>query len=226
MSNTSNGYKVIGTRPIRHDGIDKVTGRAVYGADVQPGGLLHGRILRSPIPHGRIRAIDASKALALPGVEAVVTSADLAEPGDRIAELGEGAVNLNHLSSNCLARGKVRYKGQAVAAVAAVTPHVAEEALKRIVVDYQPLPHVTDVRAAMREDAPLLHDNLVVESLGKPTGKPSNVAKHVRFEKGDVEQAFRQAAVVVEREFHTATVHQGYVEPHNATALWNADGTV
>src|SRR5262249_15429322 len=123
---TTNGYKVIGTRPIRHDGVDKVTGRAVYGADVQLPGLLHGRILPSHIPHGVIQRIDASAALAMPGVEAVVTSADLVDPGDRIAELGEGAVNLKHLSSNCLARGKVHYKGQAVAAVAAVSPHVAE----------------------------------------------------------------------------------------------------
>src|SRR5438477_6683521 len=87
-------FKVIGTRPIRHDGVDKVTGRAVYGADVQLPGLLHGRILRSPIPHGRIKKIDASKALALPGVEAVVTADDFPNPGDKIAELGEGAVNL------------------------------------------------------------------------------------------------------------------------------------
>src|SRR5215210_8119047 len=93
MSATTNGYKVIGTRPIRHDGVDKVTGRAIYGADVQMAGLLHGRILRSPIPHGLIRSIDASAALALPGVEAVVTGADLSDPGDRIAELGEGAIN-------------------------------------------------------------------------------------------------------------------------------------
>src|SRR3954469_14118356 len=104
-----NGFKVIGTRPVRHDGVDKVTGRAVYGADVQMPGLLHGRVLRSPIPHGVIRKIDAGPALAMPGVEAVVTSADLMDPGDRIAELGEGAVNLKHLSSNCLARGKVHY---------------------------------------------------------------------------------------------------------------------
>ena len=84
----SNGYKVIGTRPIRHDGLDKVTGRALYGADVQMAGLLHGRVLRSPIPHGIIRSIDASKALALPGVEGVVTSVDLVDPGNRIAHCG------------------------------------------------------------------------------------------------------------------------------------------
>jgi len=219
-------FKVIGTRPIRHDGVDKVTGRAVYGADVQMPGLLHGRILRSPIPHGRIVKIDVSRALDLPGVLAVVTSADFPEHGDKIAELGEGAVNLRHLSCNCLARDKVLYKGQAVAAVAAVSAQVAEEALKRIAVEYQPLPHVTDVLDAMRDDAPLLLEDQVTESLGKPTGKHSNVAKHFQFQLGDVAKGFAQAAVVVEREFHTATVHQGYIEPHAATALWNTDGTV
>src|SRR5947207_15888080 len=102
MSQTN--YKVIGTRPIRHDGVDKVTGRALYGADVQMAGLLHGRILRSPHAHAVIRKIDFSKALAVPGVEAIVTSQDLPDPGNRIAELGEGAVNLSHLSANILAR--------------------------------------------------------------------------------------------------------------------------
>jgi xanthine dehydrogenase molybdenum-binding subunit len=222
----STQYKVIGTRPIRHDGVDKVTGRALYGADVQMAGLLHARILRSPHAHARIKRIDVSKALAFPGVEAVTTSADLADPGDKIAELGEGAVSLHDLSSNCLARGKALYKGQAVAAVAAVSPNVAEEACKLIAVEYEPLPPVMDVRAAMDPKATLLHSKLVTESLGKPTGKPSNIAKHFQFKLGDVDNAFASAAVVVEREFHTATVHQGYIEPHNATALWNADGSV
>src|SRR6516225_7058490 len=222
----STPYKVIGTRPVRHDGVDKVTGRALYGADVQMAGLLHGRILRSLHAHARIRGIDASRARALPGVEAVVIGDDFPEPGNRIAELGEGAINVRHLSSNCLARGKVLYKGHAVAAVAAVSPHVAEEAVKLIAVDYEPLPHVTEVIDAMRDGAPLLHDDLVTESLGKPTGKRSNVAKHFQFQMGDIKKGFAQAAVVVEREFHTATVHQGYIEPHNATAQWNADGSV
>src|SRR6516162_611062 len=223
---TTNGYKVIGTRPIRHDGVDKVTGRAIYGADVQMAGMLHGRILRSPHAHARIKKIDASKARALPGVEAVVTSADFPDPGNKIAELGEGAINLAHLSANCMARGKVLYKGQAVVAVAAVSPHVAEEALKLIRVDYEPLPPVLDVREAMKDGAPLLHDDLTTESLGKPTGKKSNVAKHFQFKLGDVDKGFAAAAVVIEREFQTATVHQGYIEPHNATALWNPDGNV
>src|SRR5262245_29945308 len=223
---TTTGFKVIGTRPIRHDGMDKVTGRALYGADLHLSGMLHGKILRSPHAHAVIRSVGVGKALELPGVEAVVTSADLPDPGSKIAELGEGNINLRHLSSNCLARGKVLYKGHAVAAVAAVNPHIAEEALGLIEVDYEPLPPVLDVRAAMQDGSPLLHDDLTTQSLGKPTGKVSNIAKHIQFKLGDVAKGFAEAAVVIEREFRTATVHQGYIEPHNATALWNADGSL
>src|SRR5437762_9625078 len=220
-------YKVIGTRPIRHDGLDKVTGRAQYGADIQLAGLLHGRVLRSPHAHARVRGIDIGAAAAVPGVEAIATSVDLPDPGDRIAELGEGAVNLRHLSGNVLARDKVLYKGQAVAAIAAVSPHVAEEALALIKVDYQELPPVTDVRKAMEPGAPLLYEDLVTESLaGNGSAKPSNIAKHFQFKIGDPAKAFAQAEVVIERSFTTATVHQGYIEPHNATALFNPDGTL
>src|SRR5262249_18419364 len=165
---TTNHYQVIGTRPIRHDGVDKVTGRALYGADLYLPGTLHGRILRSPHAHARIRRIDPSRALALSGVEAVVTSAGLSDPGNKIAELGEGAINLKPLSSNCVAGGRVLSRGHAVAAVAASNPHVAEEALALIAVDYEPLPPVLDVRAAMQDGAPLLHDDLITQSLGKP----------------------------------------------------------
>jgi CO/xanthine dehydrogenase Mo-binding subunit len=225
-------YQVIGTRPIRHDGLDKVTGRALYGADFQMAGLLHGRVLRSPIAHGVLRGIKISKALAVPGVEAVVTSADLPDPGDRVAELGEGAIKLSDLSSNCLARGKVLYKGQAVAAVAATSPHIAEEALKLIEVDYETLPPVIDVLAAMQPQAPVLDPNLKTQSLAPGADgagaqpRPTNIAKHFQFKLGDVARGFAEAATVIEHEFKTATVHQGYIEPHNATALWNADGTI
>jgi xanthine dehydrogenase molybdenum-binding subunit len=220
----STTYKVVGTRPIRHDGVEKVTGRAIYGADVQMAGLLHGKVLRSPHAHARIRSIDVSRALAVPGVKAVVTGVDLPPAEDRVIQLGEGAVNLKYLSNNILAGEKVLYKGHPVAAVAAASPHIAEEALELIRVDYEVLPAVLDVQQAMRDDAPLLHDNLQTKSLGQDTDKCSNVATYNQFKVGDVDKGFQEADVVIEREFTTATVHQGYIEPHNATAMWNPDG--
>ncbi len=217
-------YKVIGTRPVRHDGADKVTGRAIYGADLRLTGTVHGRILRSPHPHAKIRKIDTSAAEKLPGVLAVTTAADFPNLKDKIANLGEGSVNLAHLGANVLAHGKALYKGHAVAAVAAVSQHIADEALKLIKVDYEPLPAVTWVLDAMRDDAPLLHEDVHTNSMGKKSAKPSNVATHIHFETGKVDEAFAKADVVVEREFKTASVHQGYIEPHVATALWNTDG--
>src|SRR5213079_985555 len=118
--------------PIRHDALERVTGRAVYGADVLIPGTVHGKVLRSPHAHARLVNIDTRKAMALPGVLAIVTGKDLPHVGDKVADLGEGAVVLWHLSNNCLAADKVVYKGHAVAAVAATTPHIAEEALKLI----------------------------------------------------------------------------------------------
>ena len=230
-------YKVVGTRPIRHDGTDKVTGRAQYGADIQLPGLLHGKILRSPHPHARIKSIDASRALALPGVKAVVTSADFSQPSGKVADLGEGAmVNLKFLSNNCLAAEKALYRGHSVAAVAATSAHVAEEALSLIDVDYEVLPPVINVLDAMKEDAPVLHERLA--TLSNPAmrpgglreeddaGKGTNISNHFVFEIGDMEEGFKEADVIVEREYNTASVHQGYIEPHSATALWSADGNL
>ena len=225
----SNGkYRVIGTRPIRHDGTDKVTGRAKYGADINLSGMLYGAMLRSPHAHARIRSLDVSKALALPGVHAVATHADFPESKHKIAELGEGAVNLFHLSQNVLANDKVLYKGHAVAAVAADNVHIAQEAVSLIEVDYEPLPALLDVRAAMADDAVVLNDDVRTESVmsGEMSESPTNIAKHFLYEKGDIEQGFAEAKIVVEREFETSTVHQGYIEPHNATAFWNADGQI
>ena len=217
-------YKVIGTRPIRHDGVDKVTGRALYGADFQITGLLHGRVLRSPHAHARILAIDTSRAEAYPGVKGVVTAKDLPTAEDKIAHLGEGPVNLKYLCDNILASDKVLYKGHAIAAVAATNPHIAEEACELIDVQYEVLPPVLEVRQAMELDAPLLHDHLKTSSMGETADEPSNVASHLQYKKGDVDKGFAAADVVIEREFVTGTVHQGYIEPHNATALYNPDG--
>jgi CO/xanthine dehydrogenase Mo-binding subunit len=225
---TGNGkpYQVIGTRPVRHDGVDKVTGRAKYGADVHPSGMLYGVVLRSPHAHAKIKSIDISQAQAVPGVRAVITHRDFRDPGDHVVELGEGAVNLRHLSNNLLAAGKVLYRGHAVAAVAADTIHIAEQAAGLIKVDYEVLPAVLDVEAAMKSGSALLHDDVFTDELGQAAKTPSNVAKHFRFEKGDVAKGFAAAKVVVEREFRTATVHQGYIEPQNATAMWNPDGHI
>jgi CO/xanthine dehydrogenase Mo-binding subunit len=220
-------YQVIGTRPVRHDGVDKVTGRARYGADVKLPGMLHGAIVRSPLAHARIRGIDTSKALALPGVHAVVTNADFPPTGSRIADLGEGMFDLRDLARNVLASDKTLYRGHAVAAVAAESVHIAREAAALIEVDYEPLPPVLDVRAAAQDDAPILHEDLrtrAFASAEEPPEKPTNIARQFYHEKGDVEAGFAKAAVVVEREFTTSMVHQGYIEPHTATALWNADG--
>ena len=217
-------YRVVGKRPIRPDGVDKVTGRAQYGADINLVGLLQGKILRSPHAHARIVSIDTSRAEALPGVKAVVTSQDLPLAGYSKEELGGDYLRFKFASDHVLASDKVLFKGHPVAAVAAANQHVAEEAAKLISVVYEELPAVVDVQQAMLEDAPLLHDGLYTSSLGETSKRPSNVAAHLRYEKGDTEQGFAEADVVVEREFTTAPVHQGYIEPHNGTAFWNADG--
>jgi CO/xanthine dehydrogenase Mo-binding subunit len=206
--------------------MDKVTGRAIYGADVRLPGLLHGKVLRSPHAHARIRSIDVSAAAKLPGVRAIVTAADLPAIGDKIADLGESVVNLRYMSSNILAHDKVLYHGHAVAAVAADSPHTAEDALRLIKVDYEPLPVVLHAEQAMAPDAPILLEDLRTDELGKKGDQPTNVAGHIQHKRGNLEAGFAQAAVVVERTFRTATVHQGYIEPQNATALWSEDGTV
>jgi len=159
-----------------------------------------------------------------------VTSADLPEQGDRIVELGEGAANMRHLTANVLARGKVLYKGHAIAAVAADNIHIAEEAIKLIKVEYELLPPVLDVRKAMSAESPVLNDDIRTESVGSAPAskdsKPTNIAKHFLFEKGDIAAGFAKADVIVEREFDTSMVHQGYIEPHNATVFWNTDGKI
>ncbi|MCC6167001.1 MAG: xanthine dehydrogenase family protein molybdopterin-binding subunit [Caldilineaceae bacterium] len=226
LQSSGQPYKVIGTRPIRHDGVDKVTGRAKYANDTHLSDVLYAKILRSTHAHARIRSIDTGAAEAYPGVYAVVTSKDMAEVEDRIEEMGEDAVNLKYLAANILARDKVLYDGHAVAAVAAVSPHVAEEALALIKVDYELLPPVMDVKEAMKADAPVLLDDLRMEELGKKGTRPTNVAAHFRHQRGDLEAGFAAADVVVEREFKTSMVHQGYIEPQSSTVQYTHDGRI
>lgn len=223
----STQYNVLGTRPIRHDGADKVTGRAIYGADVHMAGMLQGFVLRSPHAHARVLRIDTSKAAAYPGVKAVVTAEDFPpQPPDKIVDLGEGPTMLSYARGNVLAKDKVLYQGHAVAAVAAINAHVAEEAAKLIQVDYEPLPCVLTAPDAMKDGAPILHDTIKTIELGEQTDRVSNVSMHFRHVLGNADEGFAKADLIVEREFHTATVHQGYIEPHTATVLWNNDGRV
>src|SRR6202521_5623329 len=197
-STTNGNFKVIGTRPIRHDGEDKVTGRAKYGADYTFPGMLFGRVLRSPHAHANIKSINSDKARALPGVKAIVTAADLPELEDRIEQGGELPINLHHLSANILARGKVLYDGHAVAAVAATSPHIAEEALRLIEVDYEVLPPAMTVEDAMAPGAPILLPEIRQKFIagrtdpGSPEGpdRPTNVAAHIQFQRGDLEAGF------------------------------------
>jgi xanthine dehydrogenase molybdenum-binding subunit len=225
MAATTEGthqFRVIGTRPIRHDGVEKVTGAARYGADYAFPGMLFGRVLRSPHAHANVKSIKSDKARALPGVKAVVTAADLPELEDRIEQGGELPINLHHLSCNILARGKVLYDGHAVAAVAATSPHIAEEALRLIEVEYEVLPPAMTVEDAMAPGAPILLPALRNKEDGP--NKQTNVAAHIQFKRGDVKDGFSKADFVIERTFKTAMVHQGYIEPHNAVGIYNADG--
>ena len=198
--NSINGYKVIGTRPIRHDGYDKVTGKALYGADFSMSGLLFGKILRSPHAHAKIINIDTSAVENLEGVKAVVTSKDLSQK------------NWTKEKDAIMAKDKVLYKGHPIAGVAAINHHIAEEALKLIKVDYEILPAVLTAPEGLDSSAPLIDET-----------KKNNISNHVKHELGNIEEGFKKSDIIVERTFDTATVHQGYIEPHNATVDWNQD---
>jgi CO/xanthine dehydrogenase Mo-binding subunit len=216
--------KVVGTRPIRPDGVDKVTGRANFGADMVMPGMLWGRIKRSPHAHARIVSINFAKALALPGVKAAIAGSDFPEVTPDRAHVGAAPANLRDLSRNVIARGKALYEGHAVAAVAATSQAIAEQALDLIEVEYEVLPHVMDVEAAMAEGAPILHDDMFTAGVEPKPTKPSNVSKIVRFAKGDVEAGFAEADIVIERRYTTQPVHQGYIEPHACVVSVGADG--
>ena len=221
-------YDVVGTRPIRHDGLEKVIGAAKFGADTQLSGMLHGKVLRSPHAHARIKSIDTSKAEALPGVTAVVTSKDFPIIGNVIIDLAEGGSRL--LAEHIMAADKARYKGHAVAAVSATSAHIAEAALELIEVDYEVLKPVLSIQDSMKDDAPLLHDTMTTHfkmerfARGDDTGAQSNIASHIQHKLGDIDKGFADADVIVEGEYTTQTVHQGYIEPHASTASWAGDG--
>ena len=216
--------RVVGTRPVRPDGVDKVTGRATYGADFRLPGQLVGKILRSPHAHARIIKIDTSKAEALAGVKAVMTSADLPDIDPTEAFVGEGPTNFRDQSLNIMARGKVLYEGHAVAAVAATSQSIADAALALIDVTYEVLPHVIDVEAAMAPDAPVLDEAMFTAGVEPKPTKASNIAKKIVLKSGDIDAGFAAADVIAEGRYVTAAVHQAYIEPHACVAAINADG--
>lgn len=211
---TPRSFKVVGTRPLRPDGIDKVTGRARYGADISAPGMLIGMALRSPHAHARIVSIDTSVAVVMPGVKAVITRADFPFQPDDDATAD--------ILDNCMAGEKALYDGHAVAAVAATSRRVAIEALAAIAVDYEILPHVLDVDDAMKPDAPVLLNGRKQE--GVPADVSDNVLTRTQYGHGTPEKGFESADLVIERTFKTAATHQGYIEPHSCLATLGADG--
>jgi CO/xanthine dehydrogenase Mo-binding subunit len=217
-------FRFVGTSPVRPDGVPKVTGQAKYGNDYSLPGMLHGKVLRSPHAHARIRSIDVAAAEALPGVKAVITGADF--PDQEFKYIGPERVQQNfwHMTRNVMAREKALYEGHAVAAVAAVDPTTAQKALSLINVDYEVLPHVIDVDEAMAEDAPLLFEDMITRGVEPAPNKASNVARRWEGAVGDVAAGFKAADVVIEHSFKTAAVHQGYIEPHACLARYDADG--
>jgi CO/xanthine dehydrogenase Mo-binding subunit len=228
-------YSVIGTRPIRHDGIDKVTGRALYGNDIDVPGHISGAILRSPYAHARIKSIDTSRSAALPGVRAIVTGKDMPYVSPKLHEQGEGSlVNLGMLSRNCMAQDKALFAGHAVAAVAADSAIIADQALKLIDVDYEVLSPVMDGLEAMAPGAPVLMEDLKTNTASlfrgggfKKDDEPNfetNVASSFVLEIGDLANGFELADIVIEHDYHVGEAHQGYIEPQSATALWGPDG--
>ena len=217
-SYTHQKFNVIGTRPKRPDGIDKVTGRAKFGADTSAPGQLVGLILRSPHAHATIRKIDTSKAEKLKGVKAVLTSADL-------PDLTDGDRAMLDILENCMARGRALYDGHAVAAVAAIDAQTAKKALKLIKVDYKVLPHVTDVDEAIKPGAPIIQDWVFTAGVEPKPKRPSNISQRTEFGHGDVEAGFAEADVIVERSYKTEQTHQGYIEPHACLASVGPDGS-
>ena len=248
-------YKYVGTRPVRHDGLDKVTGRARFAADLNLPGQLFGVVVRSPYAHARVLSIDTAQALAADGVQSVITGKDFpaVQPEDPHHDM---CVNL-------MARDKVFYEGHAVAAVAATTREQAQHAAKAVRVEYELLPEVLTIDEALKADGTVLHSHMftngvtprtpsslssshaviqptqpsttaatpsspsikaLLKSYEPSAVKASNVNAVYMFSDGDIDMGFRSSDVVVEREFTTKPVHQGYIEPHAVVADTGQDG--
>ena len=187
------------------EGPDKVTGKSIYTADISVPGMLWGRVLRSPYPYARIVSIDTSKALALPGVYAVVTGQDVPET----------RVGRRMMDMPILAQDVVRFVGEKVAAVAAGSKDICDEALLLIEVEYEELAAVFDAEEAMESSAPDLHPDMdSYTGLPQPPSGIKNTFAHITWEKGDIEQGFKESDIIFEHSFNAQLMHQAYIEPH------------
>ena len=224
QSTDSNQFRVIGTRPIRPDGIEKVIGQAKYADDIHLPRMLHGKTLRSPHAHARIKSINTDKAEKVPGVHGVLTGSDFPTlPPTVIFHSGASTIDMKDFAENCIARDKVLYDGHVLAAVVAENPHVAEEALRLIDVDYEILEHVLDVREAMSENAPVIHEQFTPGGFILQTKKVLPNAGQLELIMGDPKAGLESADIIIEKEYTTKCVHQGYIEPHSVTVQWGAD---
>ena len=224
-SKQSDTLKVVGKRLPRVDGPARVTGGALYAADLNLPGMAHARTLRSPHAHARIRGIDTSRALALKGVLAVVTAADFPElPIGASIPMGETGYDMWMVAQINIARHKVHWVGQPVAAVAAVDPHVAETALALIDVDYEPLPAVSDLAAAMAPEASVLHEHVITKGVEPRPRTPSNICSRTVIARGNAAQAIVDAPAQAEVQVKVDTAHQGYLEPQAMVAEVDANG--
>jgi len=211
---------VVGKDVPRVDGLEKVTGKAKYSVDIKVPGMLYGKVLRSPYPHARIVGIETAGAERLPGVKGVFTGKDA--PEERVGHIRDRRI---------LARGRVRFVGEAVAAVAAESPEAAEEALELIRVDYEALPAVFDAEEAMRPGAPVIHPDLL-HYARSPLPYPlyrfdpecPNVYIHRPIRRGDTEKGFEASDLVLENRFFTPMMQHSCLELHNAIAVPEADG--
>jgi CO/xanthine dehydrogenase Mo-binding subunit len=209
--------KWIGKNTVRPDGAEKITGRAEYAADTSMPGMIWGKVLRSPHPHAKIISINTKKAEALNGVKSVITSKDIVNfPLDTPVTLG--IQDMRWMCRNVMARDKVLFHGHPLAAVAATTEAIAAKACELIEVEYEILPWAIDIEDAIKSDAPILHENY------KFNDKPSNIVGTLEHKKGDVEDGFSKADVIIERNFKTEAVHQGYIETHACLVSVAADG--
>jgi CO/xanthine dehydrogenase Mo-binding subunit len=221
----SRPHRVVGQRLPRVDARERVIGAARYPADIALPGMVHARHLRSPHAHARIRRIDTSRASALRGVLAVVTAADFVDvPIGASIPMGETGYDMWMVAQINMARHRVYWVGQPVAAVAAVDPHVAEAALALIEVDYEPLPAVLDIGSAIAPDAPVLHEHVFTKGVEPRPRMPSNVCSRTVIARGDAQAALAGAAATARIGVRVDTAHQGYLEPQAVVAEVDANG--